>query len=78
MTLTEALANEVRAAAEDQDLTISELSHQAGIHRVTMQRYLVATRLIPLETLDRIANALHLRGSELLARAEQHRRALDS
>lgn len=47
MTLTEALANEVRAAAEDQDLTISELSHQAGIHRVTMQRYLVATRSIP-------------------------------
>ena len=78
MTLMEALAYEIRTATEAQDLTIGELSHQAGIHRVTMQRYLAATRSIPLETLDRIANTLHLRGSELLARAEQRSRALGS
>ncbi|MFJ6044479.1 helix-turn-helix domain-containing protein [Brachybacterium paraconglomeratum] len=71
MALTEALALEVRAAAEDQNLTISELSHKAGTLKITMQRYLSSTRAIPLETLDRIAAVLHLRGSELVARAEQ-------
>lgn len=73
MTLRECLALEIRAAAEDQEITIVELAQRAGTHRVTLHRYLDATRSMPIETLERIASVLRLRGSELLARAEQRR-----
>jgi|SRR5690606_24840006 len=73
MPLRECLALEIRAAAEDQEITIVELAQRAGTHRVTLHRYLDATRSMPIETLERIASALRLRGSELLARAEQRR-----
>lgn len=71
MTLRECLALEIRAAAEEQEMTIVELAQRAGTHRVTLHRYLDATRSMPIETLERIASVLRLRGSELLARAEQ-------
>lgn len=73
MTLRECLATEIRAAAEDQEMTIAELAQRAGTHRVSLHRYLDATRSMPIETLERIASVLQLRGSELLARAEQRR-----
>lgn len=53
-----ALGTLIRNTAEDQGLAQGELAKRAGIHRVTLYRYLDGDRDMPLSVLTAIAGVL--------------------
>lgn len=78
LTLTEALGAEIRAEAAAQRITIAELAKRADVNRSSLYTWIDAKTAFPVQGLEAVANVLRVRASELVARAEQRSRALDS
>ncbi|CAG7636862.1 helix-turn-helix transcriptional regulator [Rhodococcus opacus] len=65
---TAAIVLSIRHAMIDAGIdTTAELSRRSGLHHITLGRILAGTRRIDLEELVVIAEAFHLRPSELVA-----------
>ena len=67
-----ALGAVVRRLRQERDMSQWELSERAGIHKNTPGLIERGERSPALETINAIAHALDLRGSELLRLAEDH------
>lgn len=65
----------VRRLRTERDLSQWELSERAGIHKNTPGLIERAERSPALETINAIAGALGLQGSDLMRLAEEHRDA---
>lgn len=74
MTLPEAIGAEIRAEAAARRITLKELATHAGVSRSALYNWLDANRAMPIQSLYAIADVLHIRGSELLRRAEDRAR----
>lgn len=55
------LSEQIRRAVESSGKTITELSHQTGIHKSTLSRFLSGERGLPMNTLDVLGKHLGLR-----------------
>lgn len=69
--LLRALGRQIAAERNGAGLSIEALAERAGVHKNSIGRYERAERDIPMETLGQIAEALGLRPSQLMTRAEE-------
>lgn len=74
MTFPEALVAEIRAEAAAQRIPLSELAKNAGMARSALYNWIDRKCGLPISSVYAIAGVLRIRGSELLARAEQRER----
>lgn len=71
---TIALGLEIRAEAEDQGLTLTDLAKSAGISRATLYNWVDGAHAMPLAGLSSIADVLRIPPYELLRRGEDRAR----
>lgn len=69
-----ALGQIIRATADAQGMTITELAAKSGVHRVSIQRYIKGDREARLAELSRIADALGVDTGEMVDRAIERAR----
>lgn len=69
--LTEALSREIRAERARQRRSQKEIYEDAGLSRSTFARIEAATRGLDFEQLIRVSDALGIKASELVRRAEE-------
>ena len=66
----DALAAELRAERGAKELSIEALADRAGLHKVTVMRYLKGDRDIPVPAFYQLAQALGVSPTDLLDKAE--------
>lgn len=64
----------IRHAAEDQGITLVELSERSGVPRGSLYRYIDGDRDMKISTIEAIATALGMDAGVLLHDAIQHAR----
>jgi len=73
VTLRAALAEQIRRVRKKRRLSQEELAWRSGLHRTYISMIERAQRSVTIDSLERIAVALGLSASALLARAERSR-----
>lgn len=68
--LEAALNLQIKVELVERGMDQKDLAEAAGIERVTLNRYLKGHRSMPMNTVFRVAKALELSPSELIARAD--------
>lgn len=69
--IMQAIGAEVRAEAAAQKIPMTRLAEAAGIGRVTLYRYLDATRDMPVAVLLDLSTAVGVGADVLMARAQE-------
>lgn len=67
----------IREERQRKRVTLEELTNLGGFNRSTLTRYLYEERDVPIAALYRIALALNIEASEIVARAEANVSAPD-
>lgn len=65
------VARELEASAREQGLSQNELARRSGVSQAQISRIFKFLRAVSVEDLDLIAQALGVRGSVILKRAER-------
>ena len=68
--LEAALATQIKVELAERNMDQKDLAAAMGIERATLNRYLKGHRSMPMATVFRVAKALELSPSELIARAD--------
>lgn len=69
--LSKAFGLEIRRAREEIGLSQEKLAEAAGVHRTYISRLELAKMSPTIDMADKIANALKIKLSELISRAEK-------
>lgn len=69
--ITQALGAEIRAEAAARKIPITRLAEAAGVGRVTLYRYLDATRDMPVAVFLDLSDTLGVRADVLMTRAQE-------